>query len=243
MPNTPIVNKGMIYANTMNLVYLTATTMTLTAGQCRNSSNVNDITLSASVTINTATTGANGLDQGAMGNDTRYTVYAIGSSTGAADSAGIISTDASSPLLPGDYDMYLRVGTVLTNGSAQILPFFQSGNGLTRFMMYDTPIQELSNGTATTFTDVDFSSSVPDTATWLLLEGAQTPNSAANTLFLRRNGSGATNGSARIAGQVAAVEIVDQVWVPCDSGAIVEYKVSNGSDSADVFLVGYMDAL
>lgn len=244
MPNTPIVNKAYKSGiQGLNLAYATATTITIAAGQVRDSTNVNDIVLASAATINTANTGLNGLDQGSMANNTFYAVYLIGDSTGYSTTGGIISTDTDSPLLPGGYDMSRRIGFLLTNGSAQILEFFQEGNGIDRWMWYGTLISELANGNATTFTDIDMATSVPSIATNVVLQVDLTPASAANQAKFRPNGSGSTNGLAQVSGDVGAVETKNQIIVPCDSSAIVEYLVSNGSDSVDVYVAGYLDTL
>src|SRR6478609_5307230 len=117
--STPITNARQYYINGLQLAYLTGTTMTVSAGRCSNSTNVNDISVglplnvaatqtgvlpvaagTGAVTINTAATGAAGLDTGAMANNTFYAVYAIGDSYGINDGSAIISANLTAPLLP-----------------------------------------------------------------------------------------------------------------------------------------------
>ena len=121
MPNTPIVNAGLKYANGLQLAWASDETITIAAGAARDSSNTNDIVLDASVTVSNIVSGANGLDTGSVAANTMYAVYLIGDSTGYESTAGLLSTDASSPNLPGGYDMYRRIGWVLTDATSDNL--------------------------------------------------------------------------------------------------------------------------
>lgn len=57
--------------------------------------------------------------------------------------------------------MYRRIGWVLTDSSANLLQFWQYGEGQERTYYYDVAISELSAGAATTFTAIDLATSVP----------------------------------------------------------------------------------
>lgn len=78
-----------------------------------------------SVTINGATTGANGLDTGSLANNTWYHIYLISNGQTAA---GLISTSATSPTMPAGYTHRYRVGAQRTGGSATFLRVIQVGN-------------------------------------------------------------------------------------------------------------------
>lgn len=69
----------------------------------------------ASTTINAAVTGINGLDTGALANNTWYYVYLI--HTGAV-SAGLLSTSATAPTMPAGYTFKYRIGAFRTGGAA-----------------------------------------------------------------------------------------------------------------------------
>ncbi len=90
-PNTAIWNLGDLYLQGMRLTYATATTFTVTQGQARDSTDLNDIVLAlppqndgtpilTPFTLNTALNGAGGLDTGTIANSTLYYVFAIASS-------------------------------------------------------------------------------------------------------------------------------------------------------------------
>lgn len=86
--------------------------------------NLTAITSAYSVSINAGTTGANGLDTGALANNTFYHAYAIhdGSTW-----AGLLSTSATAPTMPGAYTYKVRLGAVKTGGSATFLRTIQRG--------------------------------------------------------------------------------------------------------------------
>lgn len=241
--NIPIVNEPNLYADNLQLAWASVTTLTVAAGQCRDSTNINDIILDAAVTINGAANGANGLDQGSLANNTMYAVWMIGDSFKNNDAAAVISTDTSAPLLPSGYDMYRRIGWVLTDGSAQFLLFWQIGDAKQRMYWYDVGISELSAGNATTYTAIDLATSVPPIETEVLLNVAYTPASATNVAHLLPYGSSATNGIVQFGYGVAAAQ-KGMARVPARLNSAVptiQYKVANGSDALTLLVQGYID--
>jgi hypothetical protein len=100
----------------------------ITAGSAVLVNPSNGITIyatSVSVTINETVTGANGLDAGALGNNTFYHHYLI--SNGAAV-AGLSSLSATAPTMPSGYIYLCRMGASKTNASAQFYRWLQTGN-------------------------------------------------------------------------------------------------------------------
>lgn len=81
---------------------------------------------SISLTINTASTGANGLDTGTLSISTWYAVWVIWNGT---TTAGLISLSATAPTLPSGYTHKARVGWIRTDGTANKYPisFVQRG--------------------------------------------------------------------------------------------------------------------
>lgn len=262
--STPITNARQYYINGLQLAYLTATTMTVSAGKCTNSTNLNDISVglplnvaatqtgtepvadgTGAVTINTAANGAAGLDTGTMANNTFYAVYAIGDSYGGNPGSAMISANLSAPLLPAGYDMYFRIGFIKTNGSAQILPFRQDGSGLDRWMWYDAAIAtDITAGASATFAAVNCSAGIPaNTPTMANFLCLFTPTAADDTLELRPGASSATSGYARASGAVAAVVETVNLVCPTDSPNTnaIDYKVTGSAVAISV--QAYLDQL
>lgn len=88
---------------------------------------------------------AGGLDTGTVAADTTYHCFAIYDSTNIV-SDYIFSLSATSPTLPGTYDKKRRVGSVITDGSANILNFVQDGK---RFY-FESPVSDFSQTTLPT---------------------------------------------------------------------------------------------
>lgn len=103
-------------------VIITADSVAVSDG----SSNFNTL-FTVSVTINSATSGANGIDTGSIANSTWYAVYVIYNPS-TLTTAGLISTNFSLPTsLPSGYSQYARVGSVRTDASAHFINFIQKG--------------------------------------------------------------------------------------------------------------------
>jgi hypothetical protein len=253
-PNTAIVNAGVMYANGLQLSAqiaigaMTPQQITMQPGAARDSTNVNDIILDTPVIINGATVGANGVDNAVLVDSKFYGVYEIGDSTDYQPTAGLLSLNFTQPNLPGGfpqggYDMYRRVGWVLTDGSANILQFWQYGSDNTRTYYYDVGISVLSAGAATSFTAVNLSTAVPPITTEVLLNYTFTPGALGDIAEILPYSSAATSGIIQISGGVAEAQ-TGMVWVPCQltvGGAPeILYKVT-GSATLTLLVAGFKD--
>ena len=92
-----------------------------------NSSNDYKTLRSVALVINTAGSGANGLDTGALAGSTWYSVFVIAKDDGTV--AGLISISAVTPAMPIGYTFFARVGWIRTDSSANKYPlaFTQRG--------------------------------------------------------------------------------------------------------------------
>lgn len=244
MPNTPIVNAGLTYVNGLTLTHVDDETITLSAGAARDSSNTNDIILDAAVTLDGSTVGANGVDVTAFEASKLYAVYAIGDSTGYNATAGLFSLDTDQPALPGGYDMYRRIGWARTDGSSDLLAFWQFGEGEQKVYYYDVGISELSAGSSATYAEIDLATSVPPIATQVIFDVAYTPDGATDVAEFLPFGSTATDGIVRFGYGVAGAQ-VGQAVIPCrlDSGVPkIQYKVTSG-DALTLLVTGFYDYL
>ncbi len=270
-PNVPILNAGNLYIQGLNLVYNSATLLTLNSGQARDSSDIADISLSAPVNINIAVNGANGLDVGTIAASSLYYVYVVGSSNHAVANAGLLSLSASAPVLPYNCDMWRRVGAVSIDSGSHIRPFSQVGNAQERTMWYDPGtgpstkgVVIPSSGTAGSATYVNLgvlTSLVPQLELECIIDCAFTPNSANNGLFLAPatidNGTTACVGSmAAMSGAATGSAQIEVLRVPCAlpnatqraaltiaNVVTVLYASSSSSDSVVFLLNGYIDQL
>lgn len=244
-PNSPIVNAGLLYVNGLGIAKTAAKVISMASGASRDSTNTNDIILNALVSINGANVGANGVDVAAIILSKFYAVYVIGDSTDYQPTAGLLSLNATTPSLPEGYDMYRRVGWVLTDGSANILQFWQYGSGQQRMYYYDVGISELSGGSQTgSFIGVSLAVSVPPLATEVLFKYTFTPTGATDVAEFLPFGSTAAAGFIEVGSGVAVAQ-VGMVTVPCALNAGVPtilYQVS-GTDTLSLLTAGYKDII
>lgn len=229
-----------LYINDLALSWASTTTLTVGAGQARDSENNIDIELDATTTLNGAVNGANGLDTGSLANATWYAIHLISSSLNRAMPALLASTSATAPLMPTGYDSFRRISWALTDGSAHFLKYYVYGNSNSRKYVWDAVITELSAGAATSFTDVDLASSVPPTARLATLNWKIVPATAGNIAKLRVNGSSSTT-NIQLTGSVAAQPNVGFVEMNTDSSQIIEYLVGNASDALTLLTAGFED--
>lgn len=290
----PMVNDPSLYIDGLGIApAATTTTLTLSAGAARNSTNLNDIVLSTAVTINAATVGANGIDTGALAASTFYYVYVIGSSLSAnpeididiqvstlaagttilngtvitegqvtpqptwtvqnnKQPAGLISLSATAPTLPLGYDMFRRVGAVLTSAGSVFLPFLQddTAGGTNRTMWYETPISVLAAAAAAAMTAQSLAVAVPvvalaGKATQVTLQADLLPNAAANFVQLRATGSAAAAGNVKMSGSVAAVHKFDQLTVAAavSAGAASIDWMTDAASTVQLSVSAYVDKL
>lgn len=97
----------------------------IAAGRCADDTNAVLLISTGTLSVDFGTTGANGLDTGSLANNTWYHVFVMGHTDGTI--AGFGSTSLS-PTLPTGYTWKRRVGSVKTNGSAQIIHWTQRGD-------------------------------------------------------------------------------------------------------------------
>src|SRR6266849_7368739 len=204
-----IVNQPSLYINGLEDAWASNTTLTVTSGICRDSTNQVDINLgnylglsgqgtaNSSTTLNAAITGANGLDTGSLAASTWYYIFVISDSSNTNVPATLLSLSSTAPTLPFGYDVFLQVGYWLTDGSSHFLLAWVSGNGSSRKYTWDAPISVLSSGSASTLTAIDVSTAVPPIADNipLLLDAIFTPATANDYLLVVAGNSTAPTGA------------------------------------------------
>jgi len=133
---TAIVAPGLIFGLTLSNGTDTSHDIDIAVGQCSSDNagadDVQTMDLAAVLTkqIDAAWAvgdDAGGLDTGTVANSTWYHVFLIKrSDTGVVDA--LFSTSATTPTMPTNYDFQRRIGSVLTDGSANITQFLQYGD-------------------------------------------------------------------------------------------------------------------
>lgn len=122
--------RGFIGGLTMSTAGSSAT-FSVAAGAATDSTHTTRIALSSAISKTTSAwavgTGNGGLDTGSIANSTWYHVWLIlRSDTGVVDV--LVSTSATAPTMPANYDYKRRIGAMKTDGSAQWTSFLQVGD-------------------------------------------------------------------------------------------------------------------
>lgn len=126
-------------------------------GKCRSIDDTTDIKLSSLITKQidaawAAGTNAGGLASGvSLTANTKYFVFILGFEGGTADvgfdtSSTAVNLLADAAVIAAGYNKYRRIGSVLTDGSSNILAYHQYGD----YFYFDTPILDYSNPALTT---------------------------------------------------------------------------------------------
>lgn len=255
----PIVNLPLLYVNGCNLSRPSATTLSLSAGICRDSTNTFDLnignylglsgvgTANSATTINAAVNGLNGLDTGSLGASSDYYVFVIASSVGYYPTGAILSLSATAPKLPFGYDLFRRVGAVLTDGGSSLWPFFQTGNGSEKNYQFDNTITVVNNLGNTTPQTLSLTPSVPPGANSarVLLYAILTPNTAGNSFLLQPTGAITIpiNISAPVVSQ--ANKIAPFMFTPAKVAGnySINWATTSASDVLNLNVYGYTDSL
>lgn len=184
--NSPVIPLPNPYPTGLSVRYVSATQVIIDSGKCWDSTSTFNMTVDSSITVNAQAHGVNGLDQGALANNTLYHIHLISSSLNSIKMAAILSTSASSPLMPAGYDLNKIVGFVATDGSGNFIKFYSVGKGTARKYYYDTIINVVNASTASGVNDVTLQSCVPAiNNTLIMLNPSITPSGGSGNNYLQ----------------------------------------------------------
>jgi hypothetical protein len=201
-------------------------------GVCRDSSDTYDMINAASVTINAANNGLNGLDTGSLAASTVYYVHLVSDPVSGNTTGAMISLSATAPLMPYGYSAFRVIGFMVTDGSVHFLKGYNSGDQNARRWTFDAPkATSVTAGTSATYAAIDLSTIVPATIDNLplLVQYNWTANAAADTLNLHGGNSTGDQLSAiaPVAGATAHTVGEGIVLSQLVAGVpTIEYKVS-----------------
>ncbi len=235
------------FVHNLQASWLSATTLSVAAGECRDSTDAIDMVLAAPVTINAAIVGVNGLDTGALAASTPYYVYLLNDTSGALDPCVMLSISATAPVLPTvsgvTYDAFRIVDHWMTGGGSTFLNGYTYGSGNDRTRRWDTSVATaVTAGASQTLAPIVLTPGVPPIAGVRVLLGAIfTPNAAGNTCSFTPFGSTATV-MQKITGQVTTVPVSQEIEVgaPLNAGVpTVLYINSAATGALNALINGY----
>jgi hypothetical protein len=232
------------FIRALGVSYASATTLTVAAGSCSDSTNSYIIRIDSPITLNAATVGLNGIDTGSLGSSVIYNVFAISSAL-KGYTQGVILSSSVTPLLPAGYDIYRRIGYAVTDIGNNFMKLYQFGLGDKRVYRYDVANSVLSNGAATVYETISLIQAVPPVATQVFFACKHRPFAAGDYGYLRPTGSSSA-GSVTFSSVVQTVDHYFQIECPCRldiyNDPSVEYKVMN-NDLLSIDVIGFVDNL
>ncbi len=188
--NFSIVNAPNLYVDGLRITWDTEKLITVSPGAARDSTNSNDIVLSAPIILNNQITGPQGLDIGIAG-QAMYFVYLIGDSTLYSPTSAVFSLSAVGPQLPSGYNMWRRIGSVSMRENAptnyDIKRFIQYGRSQDRLNLYANGYPVLFQTQLNPNSAIDLSLAVPPLETLVLFTSKYTTTVAVDWAIVSQN--------------------------------------------------------
>jgi hypothetical protein len=229
-------------------IWISNTTATFTADQIflQNSSNQPSLATSYSQTLNTATSGAGGLDTGSTAASTWYYVWAI-QQTGAVSLNILMSLSSTAPTMPSGYTYMARIGSLYLDASKNIRGFLQFGRN-TRWIVGDNlstlPIMAsgtAGNPTVPTYVSVATGAYVPPTASQIILVVNNANNGVTLVAPNNNYGTDASNIPPYSAANSGGNSVAVAFSMAIESSNI--YWSNNAGTSSQIASYGYEDNL
>jgi microcystin-dependent protein len=212
--------------------------ITISVGACRDSSDAYNMTLASALTKRidaswAAGDAAGGLFSGSVANATWYHVFLIRKDSDGAIDAGF-DTSVVAANKPAGYSTYRRIGSVLTNGSANILSFTQTGN---RFELNSAAIAVDYNGVPPTSLTALTVTAPPNTDALMRIYGAV---ASGNTFYLVE---GKTSGEFWIVCAISSSTpgFSSVVAVPVDGNSQVRHYSGATLTNGQIYTQGWID--
>lgn len=246
MANLPFGVIPFLYINGLEVSNNATTPNTkidIASGQCRDSTDVYQLSSSATITINAATNGLNGLDTGTFAASKIYAVYIVSDPVTGLATGAMISLSTTAPLMPYGYSAFRLIGYAMTDSSVHFLPGYWSGNNNLRLFMYDAPqATDITAGASTSYAAATLTSLVPainNLPVWFAVD--LTPAAASRVMSMQPFGG--TGDAVKVTSQVTSVHVTANLLVlsRLDSAIPkVSYKWSaGGGDAVAINVAGF----
>jgi len=252
-PTAGVDNFNFIYQ--LNLSWLSNTTISISAGQCIDSSNTTNMINGAPITLDVAASGANGLDTGTFtfGPFNMYKIFLISDSTSVNPVATLASLyiydgNLGPSVLPAGYDTYRLIGWINCTASNFIRTFRQTGIYNTRNYYYDQGHFVLNGGSSTGYFAIELGS-IPRICP-VYMGGVYIGATPGNFLSIRATGSTGTGPGGSVIFEICQAALIgvaiNNKRIICGVTGInnvpsVQYLVSNASDTVSLIVNGFDD--
>lgn len=220
------------------------TKLDIATGSVVDSTGTYQLVNSASITINAAINGLNGLDTGSFAASKVYAVFIIADPVTLQATGAMLSLSYTAPLMPFGYSAFALIGFATTDAAVHFLPgYWTDSDSSCRLFMYDAPqATAITTGASTTYVAIDLSALVPtvqNIPVWIAYD--MLPAAASRIMSLQP--AGATGDAFSATSQVTSVHFTGNALVMArlaSSLPKISYKWSaGGGDSVAINVAGY----
>jgi len=243
------------YLSSYLVAWLSDSTFSFASGACRSGSGDPMNLNRGNRSMNLATSGVGGIqaDDFPAQNNTWYALYVIGDSSGVNPVEGILM-EYGTALNTTGYTSRRRIGAIRVDSGGDIVQFGNpDSNGRNKLILWqisETVAELLTNGTATTWTNVDLSELVPPSSRVAHLNTNHTAVGSEDFASFRTGGLGGgtspvTNPKAHrcYAGSTAEAGGSNAFFINVDNNATIDYGNSSAGEDTDLWVLGYIDNL
>lgn len=235
-----------IIPGTLVLSYSNTTTFGVSAGKAKDSTFSYGLNLTSAFTKTLSAwavgTGNGSLDTGSVAASTTYHVYLIKKdSDGTIDV--LISTNATSPTMPSGYTYKRRIGCFRTNGSSQIIKFYQHGN----MFRFDAQIEDRASTALANTNRILVTTSVPESMIGIFNIMAVQGSSAAYYYFIAQ-ATEETDSAASISNSTHRLYAMDapnnvEMKINIDSSRQIAIRGTSTNILCRIGTLGWIDPL
>jgi len=218
----------------------------ISAGHRRDTANGYNLVLAATLTKQidaafAAGDDAGGMFTGSVANSTWYNVHLIRKDSDGTIDAGF-DTSSTAANIPAGYTAYRRLGSVLTDGSANILAFIQTGNEF----QWVTPILDINDANTVTTRVTAAISSPPSFKCLAKINGYWSPNSTDKYYYVCDPDTtdlapGHSSTPLSSLGGYAATPSSAQIEVMTNTSSQIAYRTGEASRVFRAATLGYVD--
>lgn len=225
----------------LRMQYVSVTQIQILPGSAMDSTNSFNLTLSSTTNLTINTTGAAGLQTGSSeASNTWYKVLIIGD-TSLVNATNTLLVPEGTAFSQTGYDVFRLVGYVRNNASSNLYSFDTVSNSKDRLFLWneDTTVTELmTNGSATSFTNINLSELVPPISTLAYINTNHDTNLISDFVTFRKAGLSGTDPS--IATRAHRCYVGSTTFhITTNASQNIEYANNSNNEESDLWVLGF----
>jgi hypothetical protein len=211
------------YRSGLKVTYASASTVTIGVGECRSDNGLDTIVVTSPITVDIATSGANGLDTGSEAANTWYNPFVIDGPS--VPTAGMFVKHGDTPTLPTGYTVKRQLPIAVRNdGSGNFRRFHTIHWGEQPEIWWDTSdgLAVVGSGTATVYTQISCSTFIPPISRVGVFATAALTTQVA--IFIRES-----NGNQEVPTSCVSGQFTTPFYCRVNASQQIDYRVSSAN--------------